>query len=346
MQLQIKLELVLINSSGLEIKSGGANLVLYTATAPLNSKNYQFYVDTNGTCTFQCVTDNYSGAAAIFTVSRTGTTINSFTFHCPVSITIAGIVITSSRMTVGVPIYGRYYHGAAGTAYSYKFDYPSAEHDGILHTNGQSMILGVGFNGTDSGLNTSGAWGSGTAIYMGQGVASGGSSGSFYINCSSWGVGAKSVYHAVYDNSYAGIHLIADYSGTLVCGYTGNFWHSVWAVNGTIQTSDIEQKDEIKPIRSGLNLIKALNPIEFKWKDEDIRKRYKEAQLNIDERDENDLDRIHFGFSGQELLERLPFRNGIVYDNGKAINYSNLVAFLVKAIQELSEKVETLENKT
>ena len=57
------------------------------------------------------------------------------------------------------------------------------------------------------------------------------------------------------DNSYA-------------LGGNANRWSVVWAANGTIQTSDPSLKTEISPIPAGhgLELVKSINPVTFKWK--------------------------------------------------------------------------------
>jgi hypothetical protein len=44
-------------------------------------------------------------------------------------------------------------------------------------------------------------------------------------------------------------------------------WAAVWAVNGTIQTSDPALKTDIAPLPSVLPLLAAINPVTFKWKD-------------------------------------------------------------------------------
>jgi hypothetical protein len=43
-------------------------------------------------------------------------------------------------------------------------------------------------------------------------------------------------------------------------------WHSVYAMNQTIQTSDERKKDQIKEIPLGLEFVKKLQPISYKWK--------------------------------------------------------------------------------
>lgn len=72
----------------------------------------------------------------------------------------------------------------------------------------------------------------------------------------------------------AGLSTVNIYSGNFLPGFdnsyslgiTGQRWSVVWAVNGTIQTSDPSQKKDIAPLPSMLGLIGKLNPVTFKWK--------------------------------------------------------------------------------
>lgn len=86
----------------------------------------------------------------------------------------------------------------------------------------------------------------------------------------------------------------------------------------------------------GLELINKIKPCTFKYK-----------QKNEDGIiDDNNL--IHFGIIAQELNDILPEDEYAIIkkiDNDYyAVNYIELIAPLIKAIQELSKKVEKLEN--
>jgi hypothetical protein len=54
---------------------------------------------------------------------------------------------------------------------------------------------------------------------------------------------------------------------TYYMGFSSNRWVAVYAVNGTIQTSDPALKTDIAPLPAALPLIAAINPITFRWKD-------------------------------------------------------------------------------
>lgn len=51
-------------------------------------------------------------------------------------------------------------------------------------------------------------------------------------------------------------------------GGASNRITQLWAVNGTIQTSDKDKKEDIKETVLGLNFIMKLKPVQWKWKDE------------------------------------------------------------------------------
>lgn len=83
-----------------------------------------------------------------------------------------------------------------------------------------------------------------------------------------------------------------------------------------------------------LEIVKKLKPCEFKWKDN--------KAFNMDEK-------IHFGFIAQEIEKILPKNKyGIVskdLEGYLSIRYAEFIPLLVKAIQELEEKIKMLEEK-
>ena len=97
-------------------------------------------------------------------------------------------------------------------------------------------------------------------------------------------------------------------------------------------TSDVGLKENIKSIGDGLTIVNQMNPVSFDWKQ-------KSKGSNS-------------GFIAQELEKILPndvsgedYIAGKAGSIGKSINVTGIVAHLVKAVQELSAKVEALENK-
>ena len=90
-------------------------------------------------------------------------------------------------------------------------------------------------------------------------------------------------------------------------------------------TSDIILKKNVRDFEaSGLEIIKEIKSRIFDWIDE-------EKGDNI------------FGFVAQELEEVMP--TAVIHGEVKSINVTSIVSVLVKSVQELTKKLEILENK-
>ena len=131
-------------------------------------------------------------------------------------------------------------------------------------------------------------------------------------------------------------------------GYIGDSshrWQAIYSTNGNIQTSDIREKTEIKPIQLGLDFVNDLNPVSYKW-------------IENERLDASKDKRNHQGLIAQEVAETLE-KHGVnkndfggldiqktdKYDDFHGMSYEQLVAPMIKAIQELTAKVERLEAK-
>ena len=126
-------------------------------------------------------------------------------------------------------------------------------------------------------------------------------------------------------------------TGTQNLGGSGNLWSTVFAVNGTIQTSDIREKTNIQSIGYGLAEVMSLRPVRYTWKE-----RPEEGEK--------------LGLIAQELQEILP---EVVRDwdwkedeHGQrtkveaerlGVFYSDLIPVLIQAIQEQQESIEQLK---
>tara|TARA_R100001509_G_scaffold125575_1_gene79071 strand:- start:76 stop:1482 length:1407 start_codon:yes stop_codon:yes gene_type:complete len=133
-------------------------------------------------------------------------------------------------------------------------------------------------------------------------------------------------------------------------------WDDIFATNGTIDTSDERRKENIKDTSLGLDFVNKLKPKEYKWKDYDyehINNQDGEEPKSITKT--RTFKRKHQGLLAQDVektLKDIGLTNddfaGIVYDEESDIyglRYSQLIAPLIKAVQELSVKVTELENK-
>jgi len=101
------------------------------------------------------------------------------------------------------------------------------------------------------------------------------------------------------------------------------------------QTSDKKLKKNIKTIDNSLEIINKLNPVSYNWNS-------KAKELNPTKTDDK-----NFGLIAQELEEILPELVHNMYNEEKikGIDYVQLIPFLIKSIQELTNKINKLENK-
>ena len=145
----------------------------------------------------------------------------------------------------------------------------------------------------------------------------------------------------------------------MTCGSSGKRWSQIWAANGTIQTSDERDKTTIKPSVLGLDFVKKLQPVSWVWADIDrpaVTEKRKDAAGN--ERDHIVREalkvkhkRPHFGFVAQQVKQALDAVGvddfaGYIYDeetDSYSLRYSEFLSPIVKALQELLQRVERLE---
>jgi len=137
-------------------------------------------------------------------------------------------------------------------------------------------------------------------------------------------------------------------------------WDDVYATNGTIITSDLNKKDSIQDSPLGLDFINALRPVSFKWKDYTTTEEQEEL-LGYDEETNEPIfvpstvetththTRPHYGLIAQDVKQvmddlEIDFAGYIENDEGKGLRYTEFIAPLIKAVQELSNRVQELEN--
>jgi hypothetical protein len=99
----------------------------------------------------------------------------------------------------------------------------------------------------------------------------------------------------------------------------------VYAVNGTIQTSDSTMKTNIVPLKAGLDQVLLLKPVNYEWK--------------------TDPTTPKIGFIAQEVEAVVPEVIQKSEDGIYGMNYPELIPVLVNAIQELEARVRALEDE-
>jgi hypothetical protein len=130
-------------------------------------------------------------------------------------------------------------------------------------------------------------------------------------------------------------------------------WSAVYAVTGTIQTSDQRLKTDIEPCDLGLSFVDALKPRRHKW----IVGSLDRLDLGLEEPSfaPRAGERIHYGFIAQEVKAVLDqvglgdrYAGWVLADptdpeSQQGLNYAYLIAPLTRALQELHAKHQALE---
>jgi hypothetical protein len=126
--------------------------------------------------------------------------------------------------------------------------------------------------------------------------------------------------------------ILPDPDNALTLGTSSARWATIYAVNGTIQTSDSSTKDAV-PLPYGLNEVVQMRTIKYKWKNQ--------AEL-----DDNDPAKNfeYYGFCADELAPLFP---ELVYNEDKDVpiqmNYSEILPVMVNAVKELKAENDALK---
>ena len=153
------------------------------------------------------------------------------------------------------------------------------------------------------------------------------------------------VYGALQDGSENGAGVYGSTSTTIqaVPGRYAGYFNGQTKVNGHIyadnisESSDARLKTNITGINKGaMAKIKDLRAVQYNWS-KDANKDHKHLSENTD------FNRKHYGFIAQEVQKIYP---ELVYTDDEgylSINYTELIPFLIQAVQELSTEVEQLK---
>ena len=119
------------------------------------------------------------------------------------------------------------------------------------------------------------------------------------------------------------------------CGLGGNAWAQV-ASYWFNTVSGRAEKTDIAPLRDTLAAVRALQPVNFHWREE--------GTLIHDERVER---RLHAGFIADEVAAVLgqDFGGYTNRDGHEGIAHSELTAVLWRAVQTLADELETLKRR-
>jgi hypothetical protein len=139
--------------------------------------------------------------------------------------------------------------------------------------------------------------------------------------------------------NYSQENLMPTNDNTVSLGAGAKRWTVVYAVTGTINTSDAREKTEVQATDFGLSFIKQLRPVKYKW---------------IDGGNGVPGVRWHYGLIAQEVKEVIGDGNnfagwvkGDVSDpeSVEGLRYDQFIAPLIKSVQELSAEIDALKAK-
>jgi len=323
-------QITAIATNGITVYSGSSSSS--GARVVMNSLGIAGY-NSSGSATFAI---NASTGAASFAGSITGSTITGSTLNINGNFVVDGsglLTATGANIT--------------GT---------------ITSTNG---TIG-GFNLSSTGLSNSGS-----SIYINASTAT------VYgttVNAGSGGItSANTITSTGTLTANAGFSLAYGTSGygfnsqcapgtdnSYYCGLSSWRWKAVYAVNGTIQTSDSRLKTNTQDSALGLDFINSLRPVSYKWI-EGGKQVVTDDQGNPVKNEDGTIKtisisgkRTHWGFLAQEVKTAVDksgvedFAGWVLDDlndpnSEQAVNYQQFIAPMVKAIQELSAEVEKLK---
>lgn len=197
---------------------------------------------------------------------------------------------------------------------------------------------------------------------------------------SNTGIGVQALNGIVSSTNCSGLGNAAQVTGSNQV-QLGNSATTTYAYGAVQNRSDARDKTDIKDTELGLDFIKALRPVDFKW---DMREDYRpeapkvpekgatEAELaayeeakakwlediklaNITHDGSKKRNRYHHGLIAQEVkavLEAQGIDFGGLQDHSikggddvLSVGYNELIAPLIKAIQQLSARIEVLESQ-
>jgi hypothetical protein len=148
-------------------------------------------------------------------------------------------------------------------------------------------------------------------------------------------------------------------ANSLSVGQSSRPWNSVYAQDTTINTSDARGKTDIELSPLGLEFVNALRPVKFRRTlSHNVPHVNEDGSAIVDENGEQTYTSVpgtrpHYGFIAQEIKETYPrfvddFGGWVIADpsdpdSSQFLRYTEFISPIVKAIQELSEKVVSLE---
>jgi hypothetical protein len=298
------------------VKSGGTSSEFLMADGSVNtsvSPTGAYLPLSGGT-----LTGALAGTSATFTAATTGTQI----IINGADTTNQRLEVTDGTVTNRFGIFGRTNGdaGVLGTQTNHPLIFNTNATERMRITSGGNVLIGTT---TDSGEKFQITGG---RIYAnGTGTSSG-------ITFNNYNIHQDASTNLIYRNGGTEIFKFANSGAVTIANLAGSGSRAVLAdANGLLSApvSDISVKENIVPIGYGLNEIMKMNPVWFDFVDE--YKNFGEGRQN--------------GNIAQEIAEIIPEAVFTTKSTGKmGINYDQIHAVYIKAIQELNNRITQLEN--
>ena len=131
-------------------------------------------------------------------------------------------------------------------------------------------------------------------------------------------------------------------------------WSTVYAATGTINTSGSKEKTDVVPIRDGLGFIRTLKPVSFRWIVGGVTREETPANSVAGTSGPRFVERpgrrVHYGLIAEEVKQATDAMGldlaVYVHDpetDRHGLRYDQLIAPLIKAVQELDAKIAAIE---
>ncbi len=127
-------------------------------------------------------------------------------------------------------------------------------------------------------------------------------------------------------------------------------WDDIYATNGTIQTSDKNDKENIEPLDSfkSLEFLKALNPVKFNFKQktrphwgliaQDVEEVINSLGFDFAGFTKTPIENIKYDKDGNENLRE-------IVDYKYGLRYQEFISLLIKVVQVQEQRIEAVEKK-
>ena len=160
------------------------------------------------------------------------------------------------------------------------------------------------------------------------------------------------------ETEFHNTNIISNTDNSYNVGSSSKRWDNIYATNGTIQTSDRNEKNTIVDSDLGLSFVNKLKPVSYKFNGK-TRTHYGLIAQDV-ETTLSDISKTTTDFAGfiKSDTPEIKWRDKEALPEGKSVGdvryaagtkyglrYTEFISPLVKAIQELSLEVETLKTK-